>query len=114
MAQHANREPEIPSCDICGCADIEIDYLDDFGRGDFGHDFGRGDFGHDFGRGNFGRGDFGRENDEFHNGDGATLQLGECRRCSHRWTRLLPFVHREYGEHWTLQEPSCQALPRAA
>lgn len=87
MAQHSNL-PQIPSCSICGCAEVEIDYLDDFGRDDSG-----------------------RETDEFHSAVGATLQLGECRRCSHRWTHLLPFVRREHG---TLQVPSRQALPWAA
>ncbi len=80
----------LPSCGICGCDDVDVDYVEDFWVQDFSSP---------------------REGVAF------ALELGECPRCDHRWTRPLRLPSRREAQNAAalrvLQAP-VESMPNAA
>ncbi len=80
----------LPSCGICGCDDVDVDYVEDFWVQDFSSP---------------------REGVAF------ALELGECPRCDHRWTRPLRLPTRREAQNAAalrvLQAP-VESMPNAA
>lgn len=58
----------LPSCGICGCDEVDVDYVENWVEG-FSHDA------------------------------AFALELGECPRCKHRWTRPLRLPSRRDAQN---------------
>jgi hypothetical protein len=58
---------ELPSCGICGCDDVDVDYVEDSFL--------------------------------LREGTAYALELGECPRCDHRWTRPLRLPTRREAQN---------------
>ena len=75
----------LPSCGICGCDEVDVDYVEDFSAPRQGAAF--------------------------------ALELGECPRCDHRWTRPLRLPSRREAQNdvalRVLSAP-VDAIPNAA
>jgi len=89
MALHSTPELHysLPACGVCGCDDVDVDYVEDAYVADAVR------------------------------GGTYALELGECTRCNHRWTRPLRLPSRREARSAAavrvLQQPA-GSIPSAA
>ena len=85
----------LPSCGICGCDDVDVDYLE----------------------GIWVEGFWVEDVSSPREGVAFALELGECPRCDHRWTRPLRLPSRREAQNAAalrvLQAP-VESMPNAA